>query len=114
MTAIVTGAGLGLGEGITRKFIEEGANVLLFEIHKANGMRVADSLPKEKAAFYEGDVTEQSHWEGALQACLGKFGQLDIVVNNAGVVHTAAVRLLPYDSRIPKRWIQLYHGSADI
>lgn len=91
-TAIVTGAGLGLGEGITRKFVEEGANVLLFEIHKANGQKVADSLPEGKAAFFEGDVTDQTHWEGALKACLERFGRLDIVVNNAGVVHTAAVR----------------------
>lgn len=90
-TTIITGAGLGLGEGITRKFVEEGANVLLFEINAENGQKVADSLPKDKAAFYMGDVTNREHWDGALKACIEKFGGCHIVVNNAGVVHRAVV-----------------------
>lgn len=96
-TAIITGAGLGLGAGITRKFIAEGANVLLFEINKENGQKVADSLPMEKAQLFSGDVTEQDHWHDALKTCLERFGGCDIVVNNAGVVHRAGVRNpLPY------------------
>jgi len=90
-TAIITGAGLGLGEGIARKFVEEGCNVLLFEINAENGRKVAESLPKEQAAFFEGDVTSARHWEDALKACQERFGGLDIVVNNAGVVHKSAV-----------------------
>ena len=90
-TAIITGAGLGLGEGIARKFVEEGASVLLFEINAENGQRVADSLPKGTAAFFAGDVTIQEHWKDALKTCLETFGRLDIVVNNAGVVHRSAV-----------------------
>ncbi|KAK3670714.1 hypothetical protein LTR78_009406 [Recurvomyces mirabilis] len=88
-TAIITGAGMGLGEGITRKFIEEGANVLLFEISAEHGQNVANQFAKDKAAFFKGDVTNLDHWEAALKACLDKFGKLDIVVNNAGVVHRA-------------------------
>lgn len=42
--AIVTGGGLGLGEGIVRKFVEEGAKVLIFEINKENGEKVASSI----------------------------------------------------------------------
>jgi len=114
-TAIITGSGMGLGEGITRKFVEQGANVLLFEISEEHGQKVAESLPKEKAAYYKGDVTNLEHWEGALKASLDRFGGLvygprvgmagmrdvltsllmhlqDIVVNNAGVVHRAGVR----------------------
>jgi 3-oxoacyl-[acyl-carrier protein] reductase len=90
-TAIITGAGMGLGEGITRKFVEEGANVLLFEISAEHGQKVADSLPKEKAAFFKGDVTKVEDWQAALKEAQEKFGSLDIVVNNAGVVHNAAV-----------------------
>jgi len=93
-TAIITGAGLGLGEGITRKFIDEGANVLLFEINKENGQKVAESLPREKASLFTGDVTNQDHWFEALKACLDKFGGCDVCVNNAGVVHRSAVSLV--------------------
>ncbi|KAK5109547.1 hypothetical protein LTR62_006898 [Meristemomyces frigidus] len=89
--AIVTGAGMGLGEGITRKFISEGARVLLFEISFSHGRKVADSFAdgedKDKAVVFQGDVTELGDWERALQVCVEMFGKLDIVVNNAGVVH---------------------------
>ena len=93
--AIITGAGLGLGEGITRKFVREGASVLLFEINEENGRCVAESLPKENAHLFIGDVTDQEHWNEALKTCLEKFGSCDIVVNNAGVVHRAGVRSTP-------------------
>lgn len=91
-TAIITGAGLGLGEGIARKFVEEGANVMLFEINEKSGQKVAESLPEKQASVYKGDVTNEDDWKGALKACLDKFGALDIVVNNAGVVHKSEVR----------------------
>ncbi|KAK5114244.1 hypothetical protein LTR85_010309 [Meristemomyces frigidus] len=117
-TAIITGAGLGLGEGITRKFIDEGANVLLFEVNKENGQKVADSLPKEKALFFSGDVTDQDHWHEALKACLDQFGGCDIVVNNAGVVHRAGpsfeVPKSEYDRIMNINVTPLYHSAAAI
>lgn len=86
--AIVTGGGLGLGEGIVRKFIHEGAKVLIFEINKSNGEKVASSVG-DNAVFFEGDVTDLSHWQKAVETATSKLGGLDIVVNNAGVVHNA-------------------------
>ncbi|KAK5164312.1 uncharacterized protein LTR77_010007 [Saxophila tyrrhenica] len=87
--AIITGGGLGLGEGIARKFVHEGAKVLLFEINAANGSKVASSLGSAHALAFEGDVTKLDHWQSAVQTCIEKLGGLDIVVNNAGVVHNA-------------------------
>jgi 3-oxoacyl-[acyl-carrier protein] reductase len=86
--AIITGGGLGLGEGIAKKFVHEGAKVLLFEINKANGQKVAESLGSDKAIAFEGDVTKLDDWNKAVKTCQEKFGGLDIVVNNAGVVGT--------------------------
>lgn len=91
--AIVTGGGLGIGEGIVRKFIDEGAKVLIFEINKENGEKVASSLPEHSAVNYTGDVTSESDWEQAVKTCIERLGGLDIVVNNAGVVHRSAVSL---------------------
>jgi 3-oxoacyl-[acyl-carrier protein] reductase len=94
-TAIITGAGLGLGEGIARKFVAEGARVLLFEIHAENGKRVAaslnESLDSAVAVPFTGDATKGEDWQRAVDMCTETFGGLDVVVNNAGVVHRAAV-----------------------
>ncbi|KAF2092393.1 NAD(P)-binding protein [Rhizodiscina lignyota] len=87
--AIVTGGALGLGEGIVRKFIHEGAKVVIFDINSANGEKVASSLPSESVAFIQGDATKDEDWEKALKLTLDKFGGLTTVVNNAGVVHNA-------------------------
>jgi 3-oxoacyl-[acyl-carrier protein] reductase len=93
--AIITGAGLGLGEGIARKFVAEGARVLIFEIHPENGKRVAaslnESLNSEVAVSFAGDAKKGEDWQRAVDTCVQTFGGLDIVVNNSGVVHRAAV-----------------------
>lgn len=100
--AIITGAGLGLGEGIARKFVAEGARVLIFEIHPENGERVANALNEsssvgEVVVNFTGDATKGEDWQRAVATCVQRLGGLDIVVNNAGVVHKAAVSeaLLP-------------------
>lgn len=89
--AIITGAGMGLGEGIAQKFVFEGAKVLLFEINGPKAESVASSLPSGTAIAFKGDVTIQEDWDIAVKLCLEKFGALDIVVNNAGVVHRSGV-----------------------
>ena len=99
--AIVTGGGLGLGEGIVRKFVDEGAKVLVFELNMENGEKVASSLGAESAACFTGDVTKAEDWDGALKICKEKFGGLDIVANNAGVVHRSAVRSTPRYYSLP-------------
>jgi NAD(P)-dependent dehydrogenase (short-subunit alcohol dehydrogenase family) len=87
--AIITGGGLGLGEGIARKFVFEGAKVVIFEINKENGTKVAESLGKGNATAIQGDVTKLDDWNKAVKTAIDTFGGLDIVVNNAGVVHNA-------------------------
>ena len=87
--AIITGGGLGIGEGIARKFVFEGARIVIFEINASNGKKVADSLGKDNAVAFQGDVTKLDDWNSALKLAIDTFGQLDIVVNNAGVVHTS-------------------------
>jgi 3-oxoacyl-[acyl-carrier protein] reductase len=71
--AIVTGAASGFGEGIGRRFAEEGCAV----IRTAGG----------RAAFVFGDVSKFAEVQGLLDAALLAFGRLDIVVNNAGTTH---------------------------
>lgn len=90
--AIVTGAGQGFGEGITKKFIQEGSKVLLVDINAESGERVATAQPQGTAIFVHGDVSVETDWQKAVDRALAEFGKIDIIVNNAGVVNKAMVR----------------------
>ncbi|HVL35619.1 MAG TPA: SDR family oxidoreductase [Burkholderiales bacterium] len=80
-TAIVTGAGSGFGAGIARRFAEEGARVIVNDIDREAGERVAREID---ARFAHADVTRADHWARLVSAA-GEA--LDIVVNNAGWTH---------------------------
>lgn len=84
--ALVTGGGSGFGEGIARRFAQEGASVLVNDIHAAAGERVAGGLGPQ-AAFVQADVTQSADWTRLVGEALNRFGRLDIVVNNAGWTH---------------------------
>lgn len=82
--AIITGAGSGFGRGIAKKFTEEGAKVIIAELSKENGEKAAAEL---NATFVSTDVTKRESWQTLLQTTLETYGQLDIVVNNAGATY---------------------------
>lgn len=85
-TALITGAGSGFGEGIARKFAEEGANVVICDINDEAGAAVADSLGSS-AFFVHMDVSRDADVASGMKAAAEKFGRLDILVNNAGYTH---------------------------
>jgi 3-oxoacyl-[acyl-carrier protein] reductase len=82
--AIVTGAGSGFGTGIARRFVEEGATVVVADIDEKNGKRVAGEL---KARFVQADVTKGADWARLVQETVTAAGRLDAVINNAGWTH---------------------------
>lgn len=89
--AIVTGGGSGFGEGIAKRFAEEGAKVVVNDIDDKGGQRVVGEIEKASgqgcAAYVRGDVTSDSDVKALVAACLARFGKLDIMVNNAGISH---------------------------
>jgi 3-oxoacyl-[acyl-carrier protein] reductase len=82
--AIVTGAGSGFGEGIAKRFVEEGAAVYVADIDEKNGARVAGAL---KSKFVRADVTKGEDWARLVQEAMSGSGRLDVVINNAGWTH---------------------------
>ena len=78
---IVTGAGSGFGEGIARRFAQEGAKVIVNDVNAQGGERVAREVGGQ---FVQGDVTKAADWAKLVQAA---GAGLDIVVNNAGWTH---------------------------
>ena len=86
--AIVTGAGSGFGEGIARKFIAEGAKVLLVDLRGDAAERAAEALGGENAArAWRADVSSTGDTKNMFDAAERFFGPLDILVNNAGIGH---------------------------
>lgn len=85
-TALVTGAGSGFGEGIARRFAEEGARILIADIDDDAGRRVAEALG-ESARFVHMDVSRDADMAAGIRAAVDSFGRLDILINNAGYTH---------------------------
>jgi 3-oxoacyl-[acyl-carrier protein] reductase len=86
---LVTGAGSGFGEGIATRFAAEGASVLVNDVNRENGERVASAIREAggTATFVHGDVSRGSDVAGLLESALAAYGDLHVVVNNAGVSH---------------------------
>jgi NAD(P)-dependent dehydrogenase (short-subunit alcohol dehydrogenase family) len=84
--AIVTGAGDGIGRGIARAFAREGARVLVAELHPDAGAAVADELTHELGAEAHAvttDVADEAAVRAMVAAATGRWGTVDILVNNA-------------------------------
>jgi len=81
--AVVTGAGGGFGEGIAKRFAEEGAKVVVADIDEAGGRRVAEEI--DGALFVAADVADNASMKALVETTVGEFGRLDIFVNNAGI-----------------------------
>ena len=84
--AIVTGGGSGFGEGIAKKFVAEGARVLVADRDAAAGERVAAMLGRNARSVCV-DVANANDVKAMMDAAQQHFGGLHILVNNAGVGH---------------------------
>src|ERR1700691_702173 len=82
-TAIITGAGSGIGEASARLFAAEGARVAIVDYDEAGGRRVAGELGAA-AFFLRADVSQPSDMDQMARAVLARFGRIDILFNNAG------------------------------
>jgi sorbitol-6-phosphate 2-dehydrogenase len=82
--AIVTGAGQGLGEAIARRLAAEGCKVVVADLVGENAEKVADSLLD--AIGFTVDVTDEEQVAAMAAATVAKYGRLDIMVPNAGIL----------------------------
>jgi len=85
-TAIITGAGSGFGEAMARKFVREGANVVVVDRDAAGAKRVAGELGTQALAV-EADIASESGVTEAVRQAIMQFGRVDILINNAGIGH---------------------------
>ncbi len=94
--ALITGAARGMGAAHARRFIAEGARVVLGDILDAEGAALAAELGSD-ARYIRLDVTKPDDWAAAVALCVADFGGLHILVNNAGIFGGAAIVDHPLD-----------------
>lgn len=88
--AIVTGAAQGIGLGIARALAQAGASVVLADVNDEAGNAAAADLTGP-GCYLHADVTRESDVRGLVDATAARYGRLDIVVNNAGIVAVQTV-----------------------
>lgn len=86
-TAIITGAGSGIGKAVAEKFAAEGAKVIVSDINEAHGQEVTAAIKKigGEAFFIKADTASAEECAALVTKTIDQYGSLDIAVNNAGI-----------------------------
>lgn len=87
-TAIVTGGSSGIGEAIVRLFVAHGANVVIANRNENDAARIIDELESQGANVLavKTDVSKEEDVQRLMEQTIKRFGQIDIVVNNAAAI----------------------------
>jgi NAD(P)-dependent dehydrogenase (short-subunit alcohol dehydrogenase family) len=81
-TAVVTGAGGGIGLATSRRFAAEGANVVCVDLDAAAGEKAADEVGGQ---FVQADVSDESQVKAVFEQAVERYGRVQIAFNNAGI-----------------------------
>lgn len=82
---IITGAAGGIGSAAARRFIEEGADVLLVDCDEEGLARLAEDLPQSQSACFVADITDETAVKGLVADAMARFGRVDMALLNAGI-----------------------------
>jgi meso-butanediol dehydrogenase / (S,S)-butanediol dehydrogenase / diacetyl reductase len=106
-TALVTGGGSGIGRGIVLCMAQEGADIVIPDIHEANARSVAKEVEAlgRKAVPIRCDVTCEADVRASLDRSLAELGRIDILVNNAGIASPPG---MPFTANTEEHWDQAF------
>src|SRR5437660_245323 len=104
-SALVTGAGRGIGLAIAQKLATAGASVLLVDVDTAALEQAEKSLPAGRVSTLAGDLTRSDFPQAAVDKLIHNFGSVDIIVNSAGYT---------WDSVIQKTTDEQFQAMLDI
>ena len=91
--AVITGAGQGAGKKLATRFYEEGAIVCLLDLNGKNLASVVEEVKPDEDRFvtYTADVSNSSQVTAVMEDIGRRFGKIDILINNAGVLHKGMI-----------------------
>lgn len=87
--AVVTGGARGIGLAIAKRYVAEGAKVVIADLDEAAGAAAASALGETRCRFKIADVGDAGQVSRMIADACAAFGQIDVLVNNAGIVHAA-------------------------
>jgi 3alpha(or 20beta)-hydroxysteroid dehydrogenase len=93
--ALITGGARGMGKSHVRHFVAEGARVVFGDVLDDRGEYVAAKLGEQSCRYLHHDVTSEDGWAAAVALTLEAFGQLDVLVNNAGILAFSSIADMP-------------------
>lgn len=97
--AIITGGASGIGEATARKFSEEGAKVIIWDIDETKGQKLSNELG---GFFLKVNTANYSEIEIAAKEINDKYGRIDILINNAGITRDSTIKKMT-----PEQWQQV-------
>jgi len=102
--ALITGAGSGIGLESSILFAQEGANVLLVDVNLEAVQRTAGIIrqkqPNARVVAFRADVAQEADVKAAVDTAVKEFGRLDVMFNNAGIMHSADDNALNTEEKI--------------
>jgi NAD(P)-dependent dehydrogenase (short-subunit alcohol dehydrogenase family) len=101
--AIITGAARGIGAAFAIGFGKEGANVVIGDIRDGNKTVAAIEKAGSQALYLKTDVTKQDQCNALAKAAVDRFGSIDILINNAGVL----VTIKPFWEVTTEEWMDV-------
>jgi len=85
-TAIVTGAGKGIGKSISKRLTEDNFFVLLIDTDSSSGIKAANEFGKDKSFFIKADISNEKQVRKLFQYIVQNYKNTDVLVNNAGII----------------------------
>src|SRR5262245_11777754 len=100
--ALISGGARGQGAAEAQVFTREGAKVVFGDVRDAEGAQVEAAVRAAggDAVYLHLDVTSESDWDKAVRAATERYGKLDVLVNNAGIV----IPRVPIEARTAQAW----------
>lgn len=108
--ALISGGARGQGAAEAETFVREGAKVVFGDIRDADGKNVEAAIRASggEATYVHLDVTSEADWKNAVEIATGRYGRLDILINNAAIV----IPRVPIEERTAAEWDEVMAVNA--